>query len=120
MKVSIQIEKAEFGYFAHSPEIPGSQIRGATFDPVMNEIKETIRAYLNSTSQPTPNSTGKSLLALFDDITADMTADKMAQLPKDGTAQHDHLWNPKKAPMKQLFADTFYWNQFAILRPVNP
>ena len=90
IKVSIQIEKGEFGYFAHSPEIADSQIQGDTFDQVVNDIKETIRAYLDSNSQPTPSPAGKSLLALFDDITADMTPDEIAQLPKDGAEQHDH------------------------------
>ena len=61
-KVSIQIEKAEFGYFAHSPEIADSQVQGDTFDQVVNEIKAMIQAYLDSTSKPAPNSTGQSLL----------------------------------------------------------
>lgn len=36
------------------------------------------------------DSTGCSLLDLFAEITADMTEDEVAQLPKDGAEQHDH------------------------------
>jgi predicted RNase H-like HicB family nuclease len=87
-KVSIQIEKAESGYFAHSPEIADSQIQGDTFDQVVNGIKETIRVYLDRPSALP--ATGQALLDLFDDITADMTPDEIAQLPSDGAEQHDH------------------------------
>jgi len=39
------------------------------------------------------------LLDLFDDITADMTADEIAQLPKDGAEQHDHyIYGTPKRP----------------------
>ena len=113
-KVSIQIEKAEFGYFAHSPEIADSQVQGDTFDQVVNEIKAMIQAYLDSTSKPTPNSTGQSLLDLFDDITADMTADEIAQLPKDGAEQHDHyIYGTPKRPdeadlCRYLLLDCFH------------
>ena len=67
INVSIQIEKGESGYVAHSPEIADRQIQGDTVDQVVNAIKETIRAYLDRTGQPAPNPTGQPLLALFDD-----------------------------------------------------
>ena len=36
------------------------------------------------------NTTGQSLLELFDSITADMTPDEVVKLPTDGAEQHDH------------------------------
>ncbi len=34
--------------------------------------------------------TGQSLLAMFDSLTADMTPEEIAKLPTDGAEQHDH------------------------------
>ena len=34
--------------------------------------------------------TGQSLLALFDSLTADLTPEEIARLPSDGAEQHDH------------------------------
>ena len=36
------------------------------------------------------NTTGQSLLALFDSLTADMISGEIANLPIDGAEQHDH------------------------------
>jgi len=41
-------------------------------------------------NQPEMATTGQSLLALFDSITADMTQEEIANLPTDGAEQHDH------------------------------
>jgi predicted RNase H-like HicB family nuclease len=99
-KVSIQIEKGESGYSAHSPEIEDSQVQGDTFDQVVGAIKDRIQAYLDNTGKPGPNSIGQSLLNLFDDIAVDMTVDEIAQLPKDGAEQHDHyIYGTPKRPV---------------------
>lgn len=42
------------------------------------------------TSVAEDSSTGQSLLDLFSELTADMTEDEIAQLPKDGAEQHDY------------------------------
>jgi predicted RNase H-like HicB family nuclease len=98
LEVSIKIQKNESGYTANIPEISGQQIRGKSLDSVVNEIKEMIQVYWETPGKPAPNSTGESLLDLFDEITADMTEYEIAQLPKDGAKQHDHYiyGTPKK------------------------
>jgi predicted RNase H-like HicB family nuclease len=88
--VSIQIQKSESGYTAHSPEITGCQVHGQSLDSVVNEIKELVREYLERTNHSPSMSTGQSLLTLFNEITADLTEEEIAQLPKDGAEQHDH------------------------------
>jgi predicted RNase H-like HicB family nuclease len=88
-EVSIRIEKTASGYSAYSPEISDHPVHGESLDSVVNEVKELIRPYLNQ-AEPAPASTGQSLLALFDQITADMTEEEIAQLPRDGAEQHDH------------------------------
>ena len=42
-KVSIVIEKDDFGYYAYSPELEGCQTQGDTFEEVMANIKEAYR-----------------------------------------------------------------------------
>jgi predicted RNase H-like HicB family nuclease len=50
-KVSIVIEKDEFGYYAYCPELEGCQSQGDTFEEVMVNIKEAIELYLETLSQ---------------------------------------------------------------------
>ncbi|MGI0485810.1 type II toxin-antitoxin system HicB family antitoxin [Pantanalinema rosaneae CENA516] len=90
LAVNIQIQKSGSGYTAYSPEISELQVHGESLDSVVNEIKEIIRDYLEHPEQPASDSTGRSLLDLFAEVTADMTEDEVAQLPKDGAEQHDH------------------------------
>ena len=47
-KVSVVIEKDEFGYYAFSPELEGCQSQGDTFEEVMANIKEAIEAYIET------------------------------------------------------------------------
>ena len=47
-KVSVVIEKDEFGYYAFSPELEGCQSQGETFEEVMANIKEAIEAYIET------------------------------------------------------------------------
>jgi predicted RNase H-like HicB family nuclease len=49
-KVSIVIEKDDFGYYAYSPELEGCQTQGDTFEEVMANIKEAIELYLSTLS----------------------------------------------------------------------
>jgi predicted RNase H-like HicB family nuclease len=49
-KVSIVIEKDDFGYYAYSPELEGCQTQGDTFEEVMANIKEAIELYLSTMS----------------------------------------------------------------------
>lgn len=57
----------------------------------VQEIQEVSQYELETT-------TGQSLLALFDSLTADMTPEEIAELPTDGAEQHDHYiyGTPKK------------------------
>ena len=52
-----------------------------------------------NTVEPTGN-VGESLLEMIERITADMTPEEIAQLPKDGAEQHDHYiyGTPKRQP----------------------
>ena len=47
-KVSVVIEKDEFGYYAWCPELKGCQSQGATLEKAMANIKEAIELYLET------------------------------------------------------------------------
>jgi len=47
-KVSIVIEKDEFGYYAFCPELEGCQTQGESLDEVLANIKEAIEIYLET------------------------------------------------------------------------
>ncbi|HEX7345078.1 MAG TPA: type II toxin-antitoxin system HicB family antitoxin [bacterium] len=50
-KVSVVIEKDEYGYYAYCPELEGCQTQGDTFEEVMANIKEAIELYLETLSK---------------------------------------------------------------------
>ncbi|MBI4287688.1 MAG: type II toxin-antitoxin system HicB family antitoxin [Chloroflexi bacterium] len=50
-KVSIVIEKDEYGYYAYSPELQGCQTQGNSLDEVMANMKEAIELYLETLSE---------------------------------------------------------------------
>ena len=47
-KVSIVIEKDDYGYYAYCPELEGCQTQGDALDEVMANIKEAIELYLET------------------------------------------------------------------------
>jgi predicted RNase H-like HicB family nuclease len=47
-KVSIVIEKDEFGYYAYSPELAGCHSQGDSFEEVMANIREAVELYLET------------------------------------------------------------------------
>lgn len=47
-KVSIVIEKDEYGYYAYSPELEGCQTQGDSLDEVLANIKEATELYLET------------------------------------------------------------------------
>lgn len=47
-KVSIVIEKDDYGYYAYSPELEGCQTQGGTFEDVIANMKEAIELYLET------------------------------------------------------------------------
>ncbi len=49
-KVSIVIEKDDYGYYAYCPELEGCQTQGDSLDEVMANIKEAIELYLETLS----------------------------------------------------------------------
>ncbi len=49
-KVSIIIEKDNYGYYAFCPELDGCQSQGDTLDEVMANIKEAIELYVETLS----------------------------------------------------------------------
>ena len=50
-KVSIVIEKDEYGYYAYCPELEGCQTQGDSVEEVMVNIKEAIELYLETLSE---------------------------------------------------------------------
>jgi predicted RNase H-like HicB family nuclease len=50
-KVSVVIEKDNFGYYAYSPELEGCQSQGESFEEVMANIKEAVELYLETLSE---------------------------------------------------------------------
>ncbi len=62
-KVSIIIEKDEYGYYAYAPELEGCQTQGETIDEVMANIKEAIELYLETlTEEEIREATSKEIL----------------------------------------------------------
>jgi predicted RNase H-like HicB family nuclease len=50
-KVSIVIEKDEYGFYAYSPELEGCQTQGNSLEEVLANIKEAIELYLETLSE---------------------------------------------------------------------
>ncbi|MBO8143304.1 MAG: type II toxin-antitoxin system HicB family antitoxin [Thermodesulfobacterium sp.] len=48
MKVTVIIEKDEFGYYAYCPELKGCHTQGDTLDEVLQNIKEAVELYLET------------------------------------------------------------------------
>nr|VFJ74323.1 MAG: Predicted nuclease of the RNAse H fold, HicB family [Candidatus Kentron sp. FW] len=51
MKVSVVIEKDEYGYYAFCPEMKGCHSQGESFDEVMFNINEAIAPYSETLSK---------------------------------------------------------------------
>ena len=50
-KISIVIEKDEYGYYAYSPELKGCQTQGDSLEEVIANIKEATELYLETLSE---------------------------------------------------------------------
>ena len=48
MKVTVIIEKDEFGYYAYCSELKGCHTQGDTLDEVLKNIKEAVELYLET------------------------------------------------------------------------
>ena len=48
MKVTVIIEKDEFGYYAYCPELEGCHTQGDSLDEVLENIKEAVELYLET------------------------------------------------------------------------
>jgi predicted RNase H-like HicB family nuclease len=51
LKVSVVIEKDEYGYYAYCPELEGCQTQGDSIEEVLSNIKEAIELYLETLSE---------------------------------------------------------------------
>jgi len=49
-KVSVVIEKDEYGYYAYCPELEGCQTQGDSLEEVLASMKEAIELYLETLS----------------------------------------------------------------------
>ena len=47
-KVSLVIEKDEFGYYAYCPDLVGCQTQGATLDETLANAREAVALYLET------------------------------------------------------------------------
>ncbi len=50
-KISVVIEKDDFGYYAYCPELEGCHSQGNTFEEAMANIKEAAELYIETLSQ---------------------------------------------------------------------
>ena len=50
-KVSVVIEKDEYGYYAYCPELEGCQTQGDSLEDILSNIKEAIELYLETLSE---------------------------------------------------------------------
>lgn len=50
-KITIVIEKDEYGYYAYAPELEGCQTQGDTLDEVLENIKEAVELYLETLTE---------------------------------------------------------------------
>jgi predicted RNase H-like HicB family nuclease len=50
-KVTIIIEKDEYGYYAYCPELPGCQTQGDSLEEVRENIKEAVELYVETLSK---------------------------------------------------------------------
>ncbi len=51
MKVTIIIEKDEYGYYAFCPELPGCHSQGDSTEEALENVKEAVDLYLETLSQ---------------------------------------------------------------------
>jgi len=49
-KVSVVIEKDEYGYYTYCPELEGCQTQGDSLDETIGNMKEAIELYLETMS----------------------------------------------------------------------
>lgn len=50
-KVSVIIEKEDYGYFAYCPELEGCQSQGDSLEEVLVNIKEAVELYVETLSE---------------------------------------------------------------------
>lgn len=50
-KASIVVEHDDHGFYAYSPDLPGCQTQGDTFEEAMKNIREAIELYLETLSE---------------------------------------------------------------------
>lgn len=50
-KVSVLIEKDEYGYYVYCPELEGCQSQGFSLEEAISNIKEAIELYLETLSE---------------------------------------------------------------------
>jgi predicted RNase H-like HicB family nuclease len=50
-KITIVIEKDEYGYYAYAPELEGCQTQGDSLDEVLANIQEAVELYLETLTE---------------------------------------------------------------------
>jgi len=49
-KVSVIIERDEYGYYAHCPELEGCHTQGETLEEVLSNMREAVELYFETLS----------------------------------------------------------------------
>ena len=57
MKYTVVINESEYGFDVHCPALPGCHSQGDTFEEAMDNIKDSIKTYLQMIEEETKDST---------------------------------------------------------------
>jgi hypothetical protein len=96
-RLNVSIEKTATGYVVQSSDFEAQPIKIGTIESLMQTLQSLISTQLDERAEA--ETTGQSLLQLFDGINATLTAEEIQQLPHDGAEQHDHyLYGTSKRP----------------------
>lgn len=60
-KVSVVVEKDEFGFYVWCPELKGCQSQGASLEEAITNIREAVELYLETLPQDEPASCRRRL-----------------------------------------------------------
>ena len=96
---SILIETNRSGFLATCPELEDYQIQGESIDFILDQLKAKLKNHF-TTQTATEARNSRPIWELAQEITSDMTEEEIAQLPIDGSEQHDHYIYgiPKRNP----------------------
>lgn len=87
-RLNVSIEKTDRGYIIQSSEVEAQSIQAGTIESLMQTLQTLISTYLDDRMEA--QTTGQSLLQLFESVNTTLSTEEIQQLPQDGAEQHDH------------------------------